>query len=162
MEIVKISDNSIKIKTKNVSIAVDPVTKTDSDIIIVTNESVSLVVPDDIKLLIEGPGEYEVGGVHIKGEKAGADFMYTIFDDAYRLYLLPMELISKVREDDDMDAIVIKATGEISKKDVSTLSSSVIVYGVKGNMQEDENVKRLSRVNLKKKEEIKGFIVYLG
>src|SRR5438874_1011043 len=128
MEISKITDNSIKVKTKNVSVVIDPTTKTDADIVIITAGNVDeFMIPENTKLVIEGPGDYEVGGISVTGEKMGEEMLYTLFDDQFRVILAPLSLISKIREDDDSDAVIIHAVGPVTKKDLSTLSSDVLL-----------------------------------
>ena len=159
MEISKVTQNSIKIKSKNATLVTDPSGKTDADIVILTNSEAT--IPENTKLVIEGPGEYEVGGLSIKGDRIGDTVLYKLFDDQFSVLLVPLSAVSKVKEEDEYDVVIIHAPDIFNKKDVEALSSEIIlVYG--GQSPTDESVKKLPRVNLKKKEELKGSIVYLG
>lgn len=96
MEISRITDSSIKIKTKEATVLVDPTTKTDGEIVLLTSPG-DYTIPEDAKLVIEGPGEYEVNGIHVTGELNPTGLTFTLFDDQFRILLTNVTGVQKLR-----------------------------------------------------------------
>src|SRR5579871_6112091 len=103
MEISSQGKNSVRIKTKNASLVIDPASSVAADVVILT-ESSSSAAGLEAKLVIEGPGEYEVGGVHINAKKQNSETTYEIFDDQYKILLVPVSSLKGLKEDEDFDA----------------------------------------------------------
>lgn len=162
MEISTAGKNSIKIKTKNAIIVVDPEKAQEQDVILLT--SYKDIQDESAKLIVVGAGEYEVGGVSIKAEKEGENIVYELFDDSYKVAIFPSATMKKIKGDDDVDAVIVHVTNKADMEKVEELSSDIIlIYGDEENVViKEPEVKRLPRVNLKKKEEVKGSIVYLS
>lgn len=163
MEISQTGDTSLKIKTKNTTLAVDP-TKIDSDVVILTSNEV-VDIPDTVKVVIDGPGEYEVAGVSVRGERVSGQLLYHIYDDQYKVILTPSTLISTLKDEEGYDALVIKVDGKLDNDMLNvSASDTLVLYGkhVNESIPSGENTKRMSRVNLKKKDEIKGFVIVLS
>lgn len=160
MELIFASKDSIKIRTKLSTFIIDPSEKSDGDVLVFT--SPSSVSYDRDKLIIEGPGEYEISGVYIKGEVVEGGILYEFSDDAKKIIVAPSEAV-KTLDAEGCSATVIHATARLEQKDVETLSSDlVVVYGDSQNIIVDEqSLKKVDRVNLKKIDELKGFVVYL-
>ncbi len=81
MEITYIGNNEIKIKGKHASIGINPHDKS-----VEINGAIPLGNPKDIKvpdgvITIDGPGEYEVGGIKISGLRAGSETVYYLLVD---------------------------------------------------------------------------------
>ena len=96
MEITYIGHSCFKIKGKNLTLVIDPydpkigykLPKLSCDVLLVTHDHFdhnNIAGVSDYRLLIDGPGEYEVGGVFIYGrsvyydEKQGAERGRTTF-----------------------------------------------------------------------------------
>lgn len=162
MEISKSGENSIKIKTKTVTIVTDPKDETPAEVIIFTTPNFSYTPAFPTKLVITGAGEYEVGGVAIKGEQHGQETLFKIYDQS-KIMLLPSTLAVKTKGEDDFDALIMKINQKVDKNLLSVSGSDTLVlYGNEGEIPEGSEVKKMNKINLKKKEDITGFVIYLG
>ena len=92
MDIAIVGKNSLKLKGKQVTFIVDPtreLPKTVSDAIIFLNGSddtgVSRVT--DSRIIIDGPGGYEVGGAKISGTKTPIGILYRLSIDGISIIL---------------------------------------------------------------------------
>lgn len=85
MEITYLGQSSYKIKTKDLSLVINPVDKVNADVVLYTGKVLDAVGE---RLTITGPGEYELSGVNIFGISTGEDnTMYSIeFDGAAVLH----------------------------------------------------------------------------
>lgn len=166
MEITLQKNNTVRIKTKNAVISLDKKLQ-DSDIVIRT--FYEPLNPQDIEVLpsqvtIQGPGEYEVKGVNINGEKNNNHTIYEMLADSMKLLILPSQSLDTLQEDDEYTGLLVYITNDINDTIFSHASSSaVMLYGDASKIHlSDENLKRASKVNLKKKEEFEGAAVLLS
>lgn len=160
MELIFASRDSIKIKTKLATFIVDPSEKSDGDILVFT--SFTSKPYDREKVVIEGPGEYEISGVYIKGEVVEGGILYEFINDAKKIIVTPSENLKNL-DAEGCSAAVVHSTTKLEEKDLETLSSDlVVVYGDSQNIAvAEQSLKKVDKVNLKKIDELKGFIVYL-
>lgn len=165
MEISKLGDTGLRIKTKNTAIAVDPGTKVDAEIVIIIDRasSANIVIGDDTKLVVDGPGEHEVSGILITGEKVGKDVMYRLDDESIGLILASSTIAAVAKEEEGEQALLVKA---IEPMQADTLNSYVqdvcIVFGSSDNVPNGDSIKRVPKVNLRKLEDLKGSLVVLA
>lgn len=172
MEIQKLSPTSIKIKGKAASIAVDPESKTDAEIIIATRplESLALDKAENQRLIVSGPGEYEAGGISIAGKQqksampAGRQgFIYQIFEGV-KIMLVSSDNISQVPDDEEFDCLIIKVVTDFKDDTLGPISRKCTV--LYGNLSlatiKSENSQDIQKINLKKTQEILGKTFLLG
>lgn len=166
MEISKLGETGLRIKTKNTTVVVDPVAKTDAEIVIHLDRSVPLNTKEveGVKLVIDGPGEYEVAGLSITGERVGQDVMYRMDDEAFGLILSSSRIAATAKEEDGEQALVIKAVTPVQADLLNAYVQDVgIVFGTPENLpQEGADVRRVPKVNLRKLEDLKGTVVVLA
>ncbi len=162
MEVSKIGNKGVKIRTKNASFLVNPEGKIDGDVVILTQKPQVYSDYNGV-IVIDGPGEYEVSGVSIKGEAIDGKVLFDFLADFQRLLILPTASISKSEEAQDYTATVV-LLDENSKDTISQISSGVvIVVGDADRIFKDKtSLKKIDKVNLKKIDEYKGFIVHLS
>lgn len=160
MEITRLSNTSIRIKTKNATLVVDPVSKTEADAFLFTNASNKF---ESETLPIYGPGEFEVKGVSIRGEKIDNIVCYDLWDDSKKILILPSLSAAKSKEAAEYNAVVINISEKTDDALLSGVSSElVILYGDSSFITLDQNtVKKTEKINLKKADEFKGFTVFL-
>lgn len=162
MEISRLSDNSIKIKTKNSAFVIDPEEKTpDADVYVYTVPQKD--IPEE-QLAIEGPGEYEIGGVYIKGEVVSGHLVYEFLDETKKVLVVSSPSAIKNLDTEDYPVVIIKASEKVESANLTTIGAElVVVYGPSENISvEPESLKQIDKINLKKIDEFKGFIVYLN
>ncbi len=155
MEIQYLGDKSVKVKTKNTSIAINPDKKIDGDFVMLTEKPVDYTQFEG-KLVIDGPGEYEVSGVLIKGEKVEGGYAYDMTDENQTVLVVPTDEALKTRETEGYVATVVLSN---SSEELPPINSEIAIV-VSGNAS-GESVKAVEKINLKKLDEYKGFLVHL-
>lgn len=133
MEILLLSPNCLRIKGKNSSVIVDPITlrtKTPADAVIFLNENEKQDVSkvEDYRVILSGPGEYEFSGVKVLalGEK---NTVYSLNIDGMDILLGNVEGIEKYKDKLKEHSIVIfyinsKFDGSL----ITALEPKVVVY----------------------------------
>ena len=136
MDISILSKNSIKIHSKHANFIVDPeslVTKVSCDaVILLNNNNIDLGRVVDHRIIIDGPGEYEVNGVKVLGVKGDRGFVYGIAADGFSVILGKSEEISKIKEEFNTECqiAIIDADDEFSSSVVTKLEPKIVIlYG---------------------------------
>ena len=160
MEVIYLSNSSVKVKTKQAVFIVNPDTKVDGDVVLLTT-GVRNEFGD--KLVIYAPGEYEISGVSIKGERLGEGIVYELLEEQQKILLGPIKSITDVKDQEGYAASVVYADSKFDENALASLSSEiVVVYGPEDMISLDsQTVKKVDKINLKKIDELKGFVVYL-
>lgn len=162
MEISRISDSSIKIKTKNSTFIIDPDVKAqDAEVYVYTSPQKD--IPEE-QLCIEGPGEYEIGGVYIKGEVISGHLVYEFLDETKKLLIVSSPSAIKNLDTEDYPVVIVKASEKVESANLTTIGAElIVVYGPSENISvEPESLKQIDKINLKKIDDLKGFIAYLS
>lgn len=169
MEISRSTETSIRIKTREITIVVDPGNlpagrqEFEGDVVLLTTPGADTAKYKDV-LVFYGPGEYEVRSVSIKCEKLGNGLVYKIIEDFRKVLVGTTDSLANIKETEGYTAALIFAKDKIDDTSISGLSSElVIVYGNPENVAlSPDTVKKVDKLNLKKIEEFKGFVVYLS
>lgn len=162
MELTSPIANSLKINSKKGYILVDPDASEDAKIVILSDDSSSDIQQTPENLVIYGPGDFEASGILIKGTRNENETMYSIDTGEGRALVVSSTSLSKLADEDDYDVVVVKAVGPVDDAALSALSSKlVVVYGNEENIPETLRTKKVAKINLKKREEIEGNVVYL-
>lgn len=159
MEISKVSNTSVKLKGKNASVVIDPSGKVDAEIVIASSHPDSLAIDkvDGKRLIISGPGEYEVGGISITGKETKGGVLYQMYDQVKVLFA-PSAAISFVPDDEEFDALIIKISGEIPKDAFAPINAKCVVLlgDLSLTHMTASEVENTAKINLKKTAEIQG------
>lgn len=160
MEITLLSPNCIKIKGKNSSAIVDPVTlrtKTPSDAVILLkkDEKYDASKIEGARVVLEGPGEYEFSGVKVvaMGEK---NTVYSMNVDGIEALVGNIEGIEKYKEKlKEHSIIIFFADSKFNDSLITALEPKVaIFYGENAQEAVDslgkaETVKPVSKYSIK-------------
>lgn len=162
MDLTKLSDLSLKIKLKKLTIVTDPEKKADAEVAIVTAGVPDKTMYDEYALVIEGPGEYEKNGIYIKGEKVGEGIAYTIIDGTSKIHFAESTALEKFKEE-DIEVLIVKAVAKVDESTLSSFSGSIVaVYGNPEFIQiSPEVAKHTNKITSKTREEFAGSIVIL-
>lgn len=163
MEITKLANSGVRIKAKNTAFIVDPGQgKLEEDVVILYEK------PQDYlkfsgKLVIDSPGEYEVGGVSIKGERVRGFLAFDFFEDGQKIVVISNSDITGDIETEDTRVVLVRLAKKLGDEALSSIQSEIVsFYGPEEFLpQEKEMLKRIDKINLKKTEELKGYLVYL-
>ena len=100
MDIALLPKNSLKIKIKKTSIMVDPnkeMPKTDTDAVIALNGNIDESRVNGYRVLINGAGEYEVGGLKISAFRATDDLIFSFSFETFEAILAKTDKIFKLK-----------------------------------------------------------------
>lgn len=162
MELSVPSLSTLKISTKKGYILIDPETGEDAKVVILSDGSTKDIMQTSDNLVIYGPGDFESSGILIKGVRNDFETMYSIDAGEGRVLVVQSTSISKLADEDDYDAVIIKAVNEIDDAALSAISSKlVVVYGENEFIPESIKANSSTKLNLKKIEDLVSNVVYL-
>ena len=164
MEITRLTDTSVKIKTKTASLVIDPNMKAEAEVILtVVPGEVNESVITNNRIVIDGPGDYEIMDVAIQGVKYGDFLGYKIDDGIARLLIAPSTAIDKVKDEEGISALLIKAVEAFDIEKVTSFSPSVcLVFGDPMLLDHAMEAKKSPKVNIRKIDEsLSGQVVVL-
>ncbi len=162
MELTSPSLNTLKINSKKGYILVDPDTSEDAKVVILSDNSTKDIQQTPENLVIYGPGDFEASGILIKGTRSENETMYSIDTDEGKALVVLSTSISKLADEDDYDAVIVKAVDTVDEAALSALSSKlVVVYGDASFVPDAIKVNTATKLNLKKTEELTSNVVYL-
>lgn len=138
MDIALLSPTTLRIKGKAGSIIIDPTSKmpkTPTDGIILFQGETSDSKVEGSRIILNGPGEYEVATIKVKGERRGTSMMYSFTIDSVEVLLASVDdLVSKSKfnlfESKDFHIVVLLVNSTVPKDVLSTLDTKYIaLYG---------------------------------
>lgn len=138
MDIAILGNQSIKIKGKHVAFVVDPtkeMPKTSSDAIIIldNNDNIDIGRINDSRIIISGPGGYEVGGAKISGTKIPTGTLYKFSIDNINV-ILGSATEEKIEGFNACEVAIINANSNFNESFVTALEPKMtILYGDKKN-----------------------------
>src|SRR5664279_576887 len=97
MEISILPQASLRIKGKHAALIIDPQEKSAYNAAIFLNKNQSTTSVGDDIVILNGPGEYEVGGIKIKGLKGENETLYSINIDGIDLLLGNINSLDKMQ-----------------------------------------------------------------
>lgn len=151
MEISRISKTSLRIKGKNAVLAVDPREKLESNAALLLSRSFDRVNTTGSEIVINGPGEYETGGVKITGVINETDLAYSMDVDSVSILLGRLTTFEKLHNKlKEANILVVNCDVITDASFLTALSTNVIIfYGDKateiGREFGQENIKHLPK-----------------
>lgn len=149
MDIALVGKNSIKIKGKQVSFIVDPAkdmqkTAADGIILLDTSSDTDLLRVTDSRIVINGPGEYEVGRAKVSGIKTQNGIFYKFLIDGINV-VLGLAMNAKMEGSDDCGIAIIKTDADFNEAFVTGLEPKMaVLYGD----NKSESAKKLNTENI--------------
>lgn len=135
MEIIVQGENSLKIKGKNASISVNPTDKNASynAAILLNNPTRSSLALNKEAVVIDGPGEYETGGIKISGTRAEGKTVYSLTVDDIAIILGDIKTLEKLHQKmKEHNIALLYAPEEGNVSYVSSLATNALLfYGAK-------------------------------
>lgn len=149
MEVTTLSDTAVKIRGKQTTIAVNPIDIKAKIAVASGLFFTRLMQPlpgknfEEMPLIIQGPGEYETGGIKISGNKIGESFVYRVVVDGLTLLVAKTSSLAKTKEAvTEYDMLVLEADSIADQSVITALNPSVIIfYGA----QKIENAKAMGK-----------------
>lgn len=154
--------NTLKISSKKGYILIDPDDSSDARIIILNDSEKNHIQQNQDNLVIYGPGDFEASGILVKGQRIDSETIYTIDSNEGKVLVAQSPAIAKLTDEDDYDAVVIKVIETVDEAGLSAISTKlVVVYGDPAFIPDGIKNNKISKLNLKKVEDLGGSIVYL-
>jgi hypothetical protein len=153
MDIMLIAGGGLRIKGKNSTLVVDPVSstgKTEADAILALNNSVSFSEAkiEGSRITLKGPGEYEVGGAKVTTISIGEKLVARIDIDSVKVTVGSGEAVEKIQDKlEGSDILVVNADGKFNYSSLASLEPKVLI--VYGGMKEEVS-KSLGKESLEK------------
>lgn len=151
MEITCLSQTTIKVKGKQASVVIDPEksVKTTADAVLFSSSDWSNSDANNIegqRLIIHGPGEYEIGGIKIRAYPGIQHVVYALHIDNLDVLVCWACDIAKAQEAiKESQCVVIAADEKADASVIAKLSAQVVVfYG----QQAVESAKRLGKESI--------------
>lgn len=161
MELQRIAQNTIRISSKKGIILIDADLPPDASVVIMTNDEFIYPTTDDT-LIIEGAGEYEAKGIVVKGIAVAGVTTFEIDTEDSKLLFARSASLEKLSDKDEFDCVLIKVESMLDEGKLAAVTSGLVVlYGDEANIPDSLKEHRVSKVNLKKKEELPGNILFL-
>ena len=138
MDVIILDKNCIKLKGKTTSILINPsdsMNKSEAEAVIVpaTYQGQSFPKVEGLRIIIKGPGEYEVNGVKITAFSGASDLVSFVDMDGLKILAGNGLSIEKIQDKiEECHIAVINADSEFNYSVLSTIEPRVIlVYGEK-------------------------------
>lgn len=149
MEISIVDKNTIKIKGKNVAFIIDPtpaMSKTSADAVLFLTDledaDVQASKVDEARVIIKGPGSFEVGGARISGVSAGRGLFYSLNIDGLNISLGNSAGAEKQQDNVSTSVLVLNVDSDFKESMISSFEPSIaVLYGDKA----DQAVKLLGK-----------------
>lgn len=162
MELTSPGAKTLKVNSKKGAVLFDPEYSDDCKIVISEDDAPDVSQKFQDTLVIYGPGEFEVGGIMVKGTRNDDKTMYEVDTGEGKMLHALSTSISKLSTEDEYDVVVVRAVSKVEEADLSSLSSKlVVVYGPEENVGDSLKTNKINKVSLKKLEDITTNVVYL-
>ncbi len=160
MEIAIIDKNTIKVKTKKTTFIIDPIAstpKTPADAILLLQKSKGdLQRVTDYRLVIDGPGEYELGGVKISAFKIDGKLAYGLIGDGVETVIGESSVLNKLADKFQEKTIaVINMDEDLNESVITTIEPKIVIFygekaseGVKSVGKDPAGVEKTKKINI--------------
>lgn len=129
MEIAILAKNSLRIKGKHASLVVDPQEKTMANAALVLNRSLDQLNIQEEAVVIDGPGEYEIGGVKMSGMRNEGEILYDLNVDGVEILLGKLTSLEKQQHKLKEQNIVVAYVDSIAPSSfITSLASNVVIF----------------------------------
>ena len=135
MDFQILGQNSLKLKSKKVTLAVDPeakISKFEADAVLLTDKTADLSRVNNYRIVINGPGEYEVAGLKMSGIKSDGGYIYELINENGNVLIARAGAVNKIPQDrlNNYKIIVLNADSELNQTAITAMEPSVVVlYG---------------------------------
>lgn len=131
MEISLVQQSAIRIKGKNAVISIDSNEKFESNAVILLNKDFDSLKTQGTEVIIDGPGEYETGGIKITGIKIDQTSAYSINVDSVVISVGNLSTLSKFQNKlKEANILIVNCDSETDSAFLTSMSANVIIcYG---------------------------------
>jgi len=137
VDIQIVGEDSLRIKSKKTTLVIDPKTamqKVDADAILLTGADGDVNRVTDYRVVITGPGEYEVSGLKIVSVKSDGDLIFSLISENVRTLVAKVSSLKQISAEKigDYQIVVINADTDASESMITAMEPNIVVlYGLK-------------------------------
>lgn len=133
MDITYLSEKNLRIKGKQATLSInlpEGKAKSISDAVLLLGMSrTSDFFQEELGVVIEGPGEYEIKGTKITGFKTGDEVMYTVMVDGMSVFVGNVSSADKMKEKlHEHHVAILFADDALSQAVMGVLNASVLIF----------------------------------
>lgn len=134
MDIQIFGNDTLKIKSKKATLAIDPkssIQKFDADAVLVIDKSSDPSRVNEARIILDGVGEYEVSGVKITGLKS-KETMYVLSSEGIDAVIAKASSLEKLSADKvgEYKIVIINADADLNQSIITAMEPRVVVlYG---------------------------------
>ena len=149
MDIQLFSKDSLKIKSKKATLAIDPKTpiqKFDADAVVLMDKNCDVTRVTNFRVVIDSVGEYEVSGLKISGKGSDGDTFFALNSDSVSALIAKASSLEKAQAEKigEYKILIINADTELNQGRITAMEPSVVIlYGEKTK----EGAKSLGKEN---------------
>lgn len=123
---------TLKIKSKKTTLALDPkpsVTKFDADVILVTDKDYDASRINNYRLIIDGPGEYEISGLKVYGQSTGQGIIYSVLSENLNAIITKSSFLKGLSSDKigEYQVVIINSDSEVEESKITAMEPNVVV-----------------------------------
>jgi hypothetical protein len=137
VDIQIVGADSLRIKSKKTTLVIDPKTamqKIDAEAILLTGIDGDVNRVTDYRVVITGPGEYEVSGLKIVSVKADGDLIFSLISENVRTLVGKVSSLKQISTEKigDYQIVIVNADTDASESMITAMEPSVVIlYGLK-------------------------------
>jgi hypothetical protein len=137
MDIQIFGADSLKIKSKKTTLAIDPkssIQKFEADAIILLDKNSDVTRINDFRVVIDAAGEYEINGLKISGTTSENDTIFTVTSENVPTLIAKASSLEKFSAEKigDYKIVIINADSDLDQGRVTAMEPNmVILYGEK-------------------------------
>lgn len=137
MDIQIFDTASLRIKNKKTTLAFDPsknVSKFDADAVVLTGDGADVSRVNNSRVVIDGPGDYEISGLKISGIGSVSDRIYVLNSENTNVLVAKTSALNKLSSDKlgDYQIVVLNADEDLNQTVVTAMEPrAVVLYGEK-------------------------------
>ncbi len=129
MEITTLPKGALKIKGKHATLAINPQDRSTYNGIIALGKSPEEISNQEDTVIINGPGEYEVGGIKITGLRNEGDTIYSFIVDRVEILLGQLKSLEKMQHKlKEHNVVVAIADSVVNPEFATSLASNVLIF----------------------------------
>ncbi len=129
MEIALVSKNSLRIKGKNAVLAVDPSDKSESNAALLLDKDLKGVSLAGSDIVINGPGEYETGGIKITGIGQDESMVYSMNVDSVSVLVGKVTSLEKIHTKlKEVNILVVNCDNVLDASFLTALVTNVVIF----------------------------------
>lgn len=129
MEVQLLSKQSLRIKGKHAAFVINPQEKTNYNAAIMLGISLESAKLNEEAVIIQGPGEYEIGGIKMTGIQADSEEVYSLIVDGIDILVGKINTLEKMQHKvKDHNIVIVVCDETASASFVTSLANNVILF----------------------------------